>query len=238
MHEVPYLHMYKPHFLTRIYPPKLGCGLCTEYYVLLTTDPATLVLYVVKLPVETTSVWDCYLSSYCTGANMPTYYRCISIFWLHESSRHHRFPEVGRSWHHWQITINAASNNQSAANAVTNIVLSHRQNLVWLIYELLLFPNSWPKNLGAAYTRANTVIYIHCILSLDTHVWFNAYSYLFGIYKPCYLVAADVNNRKDMWCHIFIFSTWIYKINMSVRSLSTVLFLTLFMKFIEDACIK
>jgi hypothetical protein len=25
------------------------------------------------------------------------------------------------------------------------------------MYELLLFPNSWPKNLGAAYTRANTV---------------------------------------------------------------------------------
>jgi hypothetical protein len=38
-----------------------------------------------------------------------------------------------------------------------NILLSHRENLVRHIYELLLFPNSWPKNPGAAYTRANTV---------------------------------------------------------------------------------
>jgi hypothetical protein len=53
----PYLHVYKPHFfLTRIYPPKLMCGLCTKYYVLLTTEPATLTLYVVQLPVETASV--------------------------------------------------------------------------------------------------------------------------------------------------------------------------------------
>jgi hypothetical protein len=29
------------NFLTRIYPPQLGCGLCTEYYVLLTTESAT-----------------------------------------------------------------------------------------------------------------------------------------------------------------------------------------------------
>jgi hypothetical protein len=67
------------------------------------------------------------------------------------------FPEVGRPWHHWQITVNAASDNQSAANAVANILLSHRQNLVWLIYKLLVFTNSWPKYLGAAYTRENTV---------------------------------------------------------------------------------
>jgi hypothetical protein len=43
-------------FLTRIYPPKSGCGVYTEYYVLLTTEPATPVLYVIKLPVETASV--------------------------------------------------------------------------------------------------------------------------------------------------------------------------------------
>jgi hypothetical protein len=73
-------------FWTRIYPPKLGCGLCTECYVLLMTEPATPVLYVVKLPVETASVWDWYRASYCMRANVPTYYRCISIFWLHESS--------------------------------------------------------------------------------------------------------------------------------------------------------
>jgi hypothetical protein len=77
-------------FLTRIYPPKLRCGLCTEYYVLLTTEPATPVLYVVKLPIETASVWDCYLASHCTRANTPKYYWCIGIFCLHESNRNHR----------------------------------------------------------------------------------------------------------------------------------------------------
>jgi hypothetical protein len=35
-----------------------------EYYVLLTTEPATSVLYVVKLPVETASVWECYLARF------------------------------------------------------------------------------------------------------------------------------------------------------------------------------
>jgi hypothetical protein len=152
---LPYFRVYKPHFLT-IWPPNLGCGLCTEYFVLLTTEPVTPVLYVVKLPVETASVWDCYLSSYCTRANAPTYYRCIGIFCLRESSRHHQFPEVRRPWHHWQITVNTASDNQSAANAIGNILLSHTWNLVRLIHESL-FPNSLPKNVGAAYARANTV---------------------------------------------------------------------------------
>jgi hypothetical protein len=123
----PYLRVKKLHFfLTRIYRPELGCGLWTEYYVFLTTEPATPVLYVVKLPVETASIWDFYFASYCTRANTPTYYRCIGIFWSHESSRHHRFPEVGRPWHHWQMIVNAASDNQSAANAIANILLSHR----------------------------------------------------------------------------------------------------------------
>jgi hypothetical protein len=120
--STPYLRMYKPHFMTRIYPPKLGCGLCTEYYVLLTTEPATPVLCIVKLPVETVSIWD--LS--CTRAKSLTYNWCIGIFWLHETSGHHQFPEVGRPWHHWQITVNAASDNQSAANAIANILISHR----------------------------------------------------------------------------------------------------------------
>jgi hypothetical protein len=124
--HIPYLRVYKPHFLTIIDPPKLGCGLCTEYYVLFTTEPATPVLYVVKIPLETASVWDCYLASCCIYAKTPTYYWCIGMFWLHESSRHHRFPEVGRPWHHRQITTIAASDNQSAANTITNILLSHR----------------------------------------------------------------------------------------------------------------
>jgi hypothetical protein len=54
--NIPYLRMYKPHFLTRIYPSKLGLGLFTEYYVVSTTEPAMSVLYAVKLPVETASV--------------------------------------------------------------------------------------------------------------------------------------------------------------------------------------
>jgi hypothetical protein len=29
------------------------------------------------------------------------------------------------------------------------------------MHELLLFPNSWPKNLGASYTRADTVPVIY-----------------------------------------------------------------------------
>jgi hypothetical protein len=31
---------------------------------------------------------------------------------------HNQFPEVGRPWHHWQIAVNVASNNKSAANAI------------------------------------------------------------------------------------------------------------------------
>jgi hypothetical protein len=106
---VPYLCVYKPHFLI-IYHPKLGCGLYMDFFfketldpqmkaiILLTTEPATPVLYVVKLPVETASVWDGYPASCCTCMNEPTYYRCIGIFWLHESTRCHRFPEVRRLW--------------------------------------------------------------------------------------------------------------------------------------------
>jgi hypothetical protein len=109
-------------FFTRIYPPKFWCGLCKEYYVLLTTEPATPVLYFVKLPVETASVWDCYLASYYTRANALTYYRYIGT----TPSIIDRFPEVGRLWYHWKITENAASDNQSAANAIANISLSHR----------------------------------------------------------------------------------------------------------------
>jgi hypothetical protein len=111
-------------FLTRIY--SIICVRLMYGIFFLTTEPATRVLYVVKLPVETASVWDCYLASYCTRANVPTCYWCIGIFWLHESSWHHQCLEVGRPWHHWQITVNAASDNQSAANAITNILLSHR----------------------------------------------------------------------------------------------------------------
>jgi hypothetical protein len=116
----------KQQFLDKNLPSKIGVRLIHGTLFLLTTEPATPVLYVVKLSVETASVWDCYLAGFGTLSNVPTYYWCIGIFWLHESSQHHQFPEVGRPWHHWQITVNAASDNQSAANAIANILLSHR----------------------------------------------------------------------------------------------------------------
>jgi hypothetical protein len=65
-----------------------GAAYARNIMSLLTTEPATPVLYVVKLPVETASVWDCYLASYCTRAIMPMLtpvYRHIFIFiweWL------------------------------------------------------------------------------------------------------------------------------------------------------------
>jgi hypothetical protein len=31
LEKIPYLRVYKPHFLTRLCPPKLGCGLYTEF---------------------------------------------------------------------------------------------------------------------------------------------------------------------------------------------------------------
>jgi hypothetical protein len=55
-HYTVFARVFATLFLTRIYPPKLGYGLHTEYYALLTTEPAMPVLYVVKLPVETASV--------------------------------------------------------------------------------------------------------------------------------------------------------------------------------------
>jgi hypothetical protein len=48
------LRVYKP--FDKNLPSKIGVRQNTEYYVLLTTEPATLVLYVVKLPVEPASV--------------------------------------------------------------------------------------------------------------------------------------------------------------------------------------
>jgi hypothetical protein len=78
--------VYKPHFLTKIYPPKSGRGLYTEYYVLLTSEPATPVLYVVKLPVETASVWDTIILQAIAHARMrqriigvPAYFDYMTV---------------------------------------------------------------------------------------------------------------------------------------------------------------
>jgi hypothetical protein len=88
-------------------------------------------------------------------------YQCImyiSIFWWHKSRWHYRFPYVRKPWHHWQIMVNAASNSQSAANAITYTLLSHRKKLVHIIYEILFIPNSSPKNLCLAYSRETRYI--------------------------------------------------------------------------------
>jgi hypothetical protein len=109
-------------FLTRIYPPKLGCGLCTEYYSFWRLSPRR------RYCMFWNSQWrPLMFETFTMQATAHTQMRQrIGIFWLHESSQYHQFPEVGRLWHHWQITTNAASNNQSAANAIANILLSHR----------------------------------------------------------------------------------------------------------------
>jgi hypothetical protein len=86
--NIPYLRMYKPHFFWQEFTlKKIGMRLMHEILSFWRVSPAMLVLYVVKIPAETASIWDCYLASYCTHANAPTYYRCIGIFWLHDSSR-------------------------------------------------------------------------------------------------------------------------------------------------------
>jgi hypothetical protein len=54
--------------------------------------------------------------------------------------------------------VNAASNSQSAAIAITYILLSHGKKLVHIIYEILFIPNSSPKNLGLADSRETRYI--------------------------------------------------------------------------------
>jgi hypothetical protein len=67
------------------------------------------------------------LSSYCNHVKAPMYSQYIGIFFLHRGSWHHWFPEVRRPWHHGKITVNGASNNQSATNTIASILLSHRK---------------------------------------------------------------------------------------------------------------
>jgi hypothetical protein len=162
-----YLLVYKPHFLTIIYPPKLGCGSCTEYYILLTTEPAMPVLYVVKLPVETASVWDCYLASFAHA------WMCQLVA---GESAYFDYMRVANTINSQKLEDHGITDKLPWMLPATTKVprmqskiflLSHRWNLVWLIYELL-FPNTWPKNLGAAYTRANTVFHtvlLFCFLT-------------------------------------------------------------------------
>jgi hypothetical protein len=78
--DIPYLRVYKPHFWQEC-PPKFGCGLCTEYCP--SDDWARdAVLYVVKLPVETASVWDlqaiarAWMRQRITGVS--AYFDCMS----------------------------------------------------------------------------------------------------------------------------------------------------------------
>jgi hypothetical protein len=50
--EIPYLRVYKPHFFDKNLPSKIGVRLMHGILFLLTTEPATPVLYVVKLPAD------------------------------------------------------------------------------------------------------------------------------------------------------------------------------------------
>jgi hypothetical protein len=79
----------------------------------------------------------------------------IWSFSLYENCCHCQFPEVWRQQRPWQITVNGAGSNQSTTSTITDILLSHRQNLLWFVWEILFIPNSWPKNLSVAYV--NTV---------------------------------------------------------------------------------
>jgi hypothetical protein len=61
-------------------------------------------------------------------------------------------------WHHWQITVNVASDNQRAVNTVTNTLFSHRSNLVWLIARMRYYeghPESKDR-LRIALAQVNT----------------------------------------------------------------------------------
>jgi hypothetical protein len=115
----------------------------TKHYCLLAAKSVSFSYHINCFQDACLPTWLSCEDYYLATAHMwrHQYITSISAFWLHESTQHHQFPEV-RSWHHWQITTNAASDNQSATNAITNILLSHRLNLLQLMYELLLFPNS------------------------------------------------------------------------------------------------
>jgi hypothetical protein len=123
----PYLRVYEPHFFDKNFPSKIGLRLMhgilsfwrlsprRRYYMLWNSHCWPLVFETVILKVIAHA-----------RMHQRIYYRCIGMFWLHESSRRHRFPEVGRPWHYCQIIVNAAGDNQSATNSIANILLSHR----------------------------------------------------------------------------------------------------------------
>jgi hypothetical protein len=88
-------------------PSKIGCGLYTEFRNLILQEKAV---------YRRLSPWR----RYCMLWN-PQWRPLVA-----DTIDYRSIPEVGRPWHHWQINVNAASDNQSAANAIANIILSHR----------------------------------------------------------------------------------------------------------------
>jgi hypothetical protein len=70
-----------PHFFDKNLPSKIGVRLIHGILFPLTTEPATPVLYVVKLPVETVSVWDlsCKLLHTRECANILPVYRYDTV---------------------------------------------------------------------------------------------------------------------------------------------------------------
>jgi hypothetical protein len=55
---MPYLRVCKPHFFWQEFTLQNWGAAYARNIVLFTTEPAMPVLYVMKLPVETASVWD------------------------------------------------------------------------------------------------------------------------------------------------------------------------------------
>jgi hypothetical protein len=64
--------------------------------------------------------------------------------------------------------------------------------------ELLLFPNSWPKNVGAAYTRANTV----------SHQWLNLLEKIIEQYVNLFVTIAFL----IIWHEVLIYNLEAHKL--------------------------
>jgi hypothetical protein len=151
----------------------------------------TPVLYVVKPPIETVSSW------------------------------HHRlsidsFQEVGRPWHHWQITENVVATTK-VPRIQSQIFYFHPGK----IKCGLLFPNSWPKNLCAAYTRANTVLWERFIIIIISEYYI--LSCIVVLVLGCNWPFLTVVKHVNKWIE---FNYYYYEINW-VESLFLLLLLLL-----------
>jgi hypothetical protein len=156
------MHVYRTHFLLQEFTLQNRCeAYARNIMSFLKSEPATPVLYVVKLSVEVDSVWDCYLASWCTHANVPTYYRCIGISWLHDSSRHHWFPRSQktmtsptnyRKCFQWQPKCRECNHKYFTFTSAACIRV--------IIFKFLTWKSRCGLYTHAPYTRANTLLLI------------------------------------------------------------------------------